>query len=101
MRKSEEFTKRIIASSQDCIKVLDLEGNLLSMSEGGQKLLEIDNIEPYLNKSWVDFWKGDDNKAALKAISVAMKGGVGKFSGYCETEKGTPKWWEIIVTTNY
>ncbi|MBL7128112.1 MAG: PAS domain S-box protein [Ignavibacteria bacterium] len=98
LKESEEFTRRIIASSNDCIKVLDLEGNLISMSEGGQKLLEIEDINVYLNKSWVDFWKGKDREDALEAISKAKKGDVGMFTGYCETAKGTPKWWEIIVT---
>ena len=96
--ESEEFTKRIIDSSGDSIKVLDLKGNLLSMSEGGQTLLEIDDINQYLNKSWVDFWKGDDNKAAINAIANAKKGESALFSGFRPTEKGTPKWWEIIVS---
>ncbi len=98
LQNSEEFIKRLIDSSNDCIKVLDLEGNLLSMSGGGQKLLEIDDIKLYLNKSWVDFWKGKDKDAALEAILKAKNGEAGKFYGFCETEKGTPKWWEIIVT---
>ncbi|MBC8321677.1 MAG: PAS domain S-box protein [Bacteroidetes bacterium] len=98
LQESEEFTKRIIDSSSDCIKVLDLEGNLLSMNDGGQTLLEIDDLNPYLNKSWTDFWKGDYHKAALKAIAKAKKGESAIFTGFSPTEKGTPKWWEIIVS---
>jgi PAS domain S-box-containing protein len=98
LQESEELSRQIIASSNDCIKVLDLKGRLLSMSEGGRKLLEIDDISLYLNKSWVDFWKGKDRDAALEAISKASNGDVGIFSGFCETAKGTPKWWEIIIT---
>ncbi|HEY5593230.1 MAG TPA: response regulator, partial [Paludibacter sp.] len=97
-KNSEEFTKRIIASSSDSIQVLDLEGNLLSMNEGGQKSLKIDDLKPYLNKSWADFWKGKDNKAALKAIAEAKKGNSTIFAGFCPTEKKIPKWWEIIVS---
>ncbi|MBF0477391.1 MAG: PAS domain S-box protein, partial [Deltaproteobacteria bacterium] len=97
LRESEEFARRVIDSSKDCIKVLDIEGNLLSMSVGGQKLLEIDDVTDYLNKSWVDFWK-DDREAALEALSTAKKDGPGTFYGYCETSKGTPKWWEVVVT---
>lgn len=96
--ESEEFARRVIESSNDCIKILDLDGNLLSMSRGGQKLMEIDDITPYLNSSWVDFWKGMDREAALEAISKAKKGDVGIFHGYCETAKGSPKWWEIIIS---
>ena len=98
LKESEEFKRRLIDSSNDCVKVLDLDGNLLSMNNGGQEQLEIDDITLYLNKSWVDFWKGKDKDAALEAILKAKNGETGKFSGFCETEKGTPKWWEIIVT---
>ncbi|MFT5640934.1 MAG: PAS domain S-box-containing protein, partial [Cyclobacteriaceae bacterium] len=98
LHKSEEFSKRVIESSNDSIKVLDLQGNLIYMSNGGQTLLEIDDISIYLNKSWVDLWKGDDNKAAAEAVSKAASGYATLFNGYCKTEKGTPKWWEIIVS---
>jgi PAS domain S-box-containing protein len=98
LRESEEFTKRIIASSRDCINVLDLQGNLLSMSRGGQELMEIDDTGKYLNRPWTDFWKGDDHQAALAAVSKAAKGETEIFSGFCPTEKGTPRWWEIIVS---
>ncbi len=30
----EEFLRRVVASSPDCLKVLDLQGNLLAMNEG-------------------------------------------------------------------
>jgi PAS domain S-box-containing protein len=34
LRDAEEFKNRLIASSEDCIKMLDLEGRLLRMNEG-------------------------------------------------------------------
>ncbi|MFH1953511.1 MAG: response regulator [Pseudomonadota bacterium] len=98
LRKSEEFTKKIIESSIDCIKILDLDGRLKFMNLGGQELLEIEDIGPYLNQLWVDFWKDPDRKAALEAISKAGAGETGSFQGYCPTEKGTPKWWDVIIT---
>ena len=98
LRKSEDFNKRIIESSPDCIKTLDLDGRLQFISEGGKKLLEIEDIGPYLNQSWIDFWKGADRKAVLEAISKAKEGNVGRFQGYCPTERGTPKWWDVIIT---
>src|SRR5208337_4712163 len=71
LRRSEEFNRRIIASSVDCIKVLDLDGNLLSMSEGGQRLLEISDISRYLNSSWVEFWQEKDRACVREAIAKA------------------------------
>ncbi|GAI41207.1 unnamed protein product, partial [marine sediment metagenome] len=98
LRKNEEFTRRVIESSNDCIKVLDLEGHLLSMSGGGQRLLEIDDITPYLNSSFIDYWKGKEREDCLEAVSKARQGDTGIFYGYFETAKGKPKWWEVIVT---
>nr|WP_246775212.1 hypothetical protein [Bradyrhizobium diazoefficiens] len=55
LRASEELKRRIIESSRDCIKVLDLNANLLFMSSGGQQLLEIDDIQTYVNACWDRF----------------------------------------------
>lgn len=70
LRKSEEFQRRIIESSQDCIKVLDLEGFLLSMSAAGQRLMELDSLAPLLNKSWIDLWSGEGRDAARCAADI-------------------------------
>ncbi|MEN6584576.1 MAG: PAS domain S-box protein [Sulfuricella sp.] len=98
LRESEEFNRHIISSSADCIKVLDLAGNLLFMSEGGQRLLEIDDIGRYLNGCWIDFWQEQDRPAVRKAIAAANAGGVGQFRAYCPSEKSTPKWWDVVIT---
>ncbi|OGV82306.1 MAG: hypothetical protein A3K19_25065 [Lentisphaerae bacterium RIFOXYB12_FULL_65_16] len=98
LRRSEEFARRVIESSNDCIKVLDLEGCLLSISEGGKRLLEIDDVTPLLNRSWVDFWKGKEREAAMETVAKARKGETASCLGYCETAKGTPKWWEVVIS---
>ena len=98
LRASEELRRRIIESSRDCIQVLDLDGRLLSMSPGGQELLEIADTQPYLGRNWADFWNGEDRESALAAIATATNGGTGQFEGYGETEKGKPAWWEVIVS---
>jgi PAS domain S-box-containing protein len=96
--ESNAFLRSLIESSQDCIKVLDLDGRLLMMSAGGQRLLRIDDIAPLLNASWLDFWKGGDRDAALAAVAAARAGGVGKFEGCCPTNKGEPRWWDVLIT---
>lgn len=98
LQRSEEFLQRIIKSSPDCIKVLDLEGRLLYISVGGQALLEIDDLSSFINLEWVNFWQETYNQAARSALETAKAGGTGKFQGYCPTAKGTPKWWEVVVT---
>ncbi len=97
LRKSEAFNRSIIESSPDCIKILDLEGNLLSMLTG-QKLLGIKDIQPFLNKPWIDFWKDGHSQAARAAINAAVAGGKGNFVGFFRTPLGDPKWWDVAVS---
>jgi PAS domain S-box-containing protein len=98
LRASEELKRRIIESSTDCIKVLDLDGNLLFMSSGGQRLLEIGNIEPYLNSCWIDFWQPEDRPKISEAVAAARAGGTGRFQAFCPSAKGAPRWWDVIAT---
>jgi PAS domain S-box-containing protein len=98
LRASEQFNRSLIESSLDCIKTLDLEGKLLSMSVGGQQLLEIGDIQSHLNTSWTDFWKAEDRPRVRQAVAAARNGGTGRFQAFCPSAAGTPKWWDVLIT---
>ncbi|MBP5973055.1 PAS domain S-box protein [Brasilonema sp. CT11] len=98
LRESEELKQRILDSSNDCIKVLTLDGYLLYRNPGGQHLLEVDDSASILNSDWVSFWQGEDYDKALAAIAAARMGNTGQFQGYLPTAKGKPKWWDTIIT---
>jgi PAS domain S-box-containing protein len=98
IRRSEEFTRRVLESNQDCVKVLDLHGRLLYMNDGGKILMEIDDFATVAEIQWLSFWQGDEAEAAQAAFSAALAGDVSTFDGYCTTAKGKPKWWNVVVT---
>lgn len=98
LHSQENINQYIIDNSLDCIKVLDLEGRLLSMNIGGQQAMEIDDLSLCLHSDWLDFWNGTPQKAASQALASARAGRVGTFQGFARTAKGTPKWWDVIVT---
>jgi formate hydrogenlyase transcriptional activator len=99
MRASDELKSRLIACSRDCIKILDLEGRLLFMNEGGMQVLEICDIGPLLNHCWTDFWEGADRESAKAAVQAAKDGGIGRFIGYFETRASRqPRWWDVVVS---
>src|SRR5437867_2157513 len=99
LRAAEEFKRRLIACSRDCIKVLDLEGRLLSINEGGMQQLEICGLGPFVNSSWFDFWEGEDRAAAQTAVESARNGGTGRFIGYFATRiTKTPRWSDVVVS---
>ena len=96
---SEEFRARLIESSQDCIKVLDLDGRLLSMNEGGMRALEIHELAPLVNSWWMDLWEREDRGAAQAAVEAAKNGGTGRFIGYLATRRTKhPRWWDVVVS---
>ncbi len=98
LRESEELTQRILDSSNDCIKVLTLEGQILYMNRGGLLTIEANDSTAILGSNWIDFWQDDEREQAIAAIANAKAGNVGRMQGYCPTLNGKPKWWDIVVT---
>jgi PAS domain S-box-containing protein len=98
LRDSEEFNRRIVESSSDCIKILDLEGTLLYISERGQKLLGIEDTRPYINSSWIELWPGEGQRRARAAIEQAKESGLGMFQALGPTPQGQAKWWDTVIT---
>ena len=99
LRRSEEFAARLIESSHDCIKVLDLKGHLITMNAHGMTALEIFDFGPLVGSPWVEFWDGQDREHARAAIEQARQGQVGRFTGYFPTtHTKVPKWWDVSIT---
>jgi formate hydrogenlyase transcriptional activator len=96
LRDSDAFHTE---SSRDCIQVLDLDGRLLSMNAAGMASLEIRDLTPLLGSAWIDFWQGEDQAAARRAVEQACQGNVGRFVGFCATrDTHAPRWWDMMVT---
>ena len=98
LHESEQLKQRILDSSNDCIKVLTLNSEIVYISPGGLCLLEIDDPTSILNTIWVDRWQGEDYENAQAAIAAATLGNIGQFQGYLATAKGKPKWWDSRIT---
>ncbi|PAY15984.1 histidine kinase [Rhodopirellula sp. SM50] len=98
-RRSEEQARQILASSHDSIKILDLDGRLLSINRKGQELHEIDDVERLRGRPWIDFWQGSDQQSAADAMNEARAGRSGRFRGVRPTRKSKiTKWWDVVVT---
>ncbi len=98
LNEQSEFNRSILDSSTDGIKVLDLEGRLLSMNTSGREHLEMSDVSAYLMRDWLDFWQGDMHTTASQAVQAALAGETSYFEGFRTTALGSPKWWEVIVS---
>ncbi|WP_267358576.1 MULTISPECIES: PAS domain-containing protein [unclassified Methylobacterium] len=92
------FMRGVLASSADCIKVLDLDARLTFMNEGGMEVMEVGDFNQIQGCPWPDFWIGGGHADAKEAVWSALAGGTGHFQGQADTFKGTPRWWDVQVT---
>jgi PAS domain S-box-containing protein len=97
-RADAEFMRKVLAASEDCIKVLDLDANLTFMSEGGMRVMEVDDFNAIAGCPWPDFWQLEGNVAAKAAVATAQAGGSARFTGFATTLKGSPRWWDVQVS---
>jgi PAS domain S-box-containing protein len=97
-RIKDELNRQIIASSPDCTKVLDLEGRVVQMTAQGCRLVEVDDFEQVRLSDWTGWWPDDGVQLAAGSIASAQRGESARFVAYGPTFKGTPKWWDTMVT---
>jgi PAS domain S-box-containing protein len=97
-RIKDELNRQIIASSPDCTKVLDLQGRVVQMTAQGCRLVEVDDFDQVRLSDWTTWWPEEGGLLAREAIDGARDGKSARFVAYGTTFKGTPKWWDTMVT---
>jgi PAS domain-containing protein len=73
------------------IKILDLDGRVQFMSEGGKRVMEVDDFSAIKGCPWPEFWAGEGNAQAIAAVEAAKAGKTARFHGAPNTAKGTPR----------
>jgi PAS domain S-box-containing protein len=97
LRSSEQYNRSIVDSSPDCLAVLTADARLTQMTAQGLRLMEVGDFGSIADADWFEFWSGEDQAAARRAVAAALGGSAGRFQGTCPTRAGTPKWWDVIV----
>ena len=91
------FTNRFLDSSEDCIEVLDLDGNIVAIINPGRRLLKIpDTIDPRGTFS-PEWWSEPQHQqAAQHALEAARRGETERFAGMMEIE-GRRRWLDAVA----
>lgn len=95
---NDEVLRGVLAGCGDCIKILDLQGRLQFMSEGGKRVMEVDDFGKLKGCPWPDFWAGAGNADARHAVEKAKAGGTARFKGAANTARGNPRYWDVQVS---
>ena len=98
LRQAQEVNRRIVDSTGDCVKIMDLDGRLLYMNPVGLRLLEIPDLGQLVNRPVADFFDGEFRRAAEEAIAQARSGRRGSFQYLMRIASGVPKWFDAVVT---
>ncbi|MGZ8457121.1 MAG: PAS domain S-box protein [Gemmatirosa sp.] len=97
LRESDRFSRVLFDASPDCVKVLDLAGRLERINGRGCQLMEIDDPAIVLGADWATVWPAESEGRARGAVRAALAGGTGRFTGFCPTLRGAPRWWDVTV----
>jgi len=96
--RDARFMRSVLAASDDCIKIVDLEGRLVFMSEGGQRVMEVDDFSAMKGCNWPDMWTGLGHVHAKAAVEAARAGRSYRFQEMSNTAKGNPRHWDVQVS---
>jgi PAS domain-containing protein len=97
MVRTERINRSILDNSGDCIQLLEPDGRLVSVNRAGVRLMEVDDVHAFSKRPWLDLWSQNGTLAST-ALADAVRMGEGRFQGFCPTARGTPKWWDVLVT---
>ncbi|WP_211585183.1 PAS domain-containing protein [Gluconobacter wancherniae] len=98
LRSSEAFTRLLLSSSSDCFQVLDQDGTMRFISEGGVRALELNSPIILHGRPWIELWRGRGRKQAADALAQAYAGRMARFQGYADTMQGHRRFWDVCVT---
>jgi diguanylate cyclase (GGDEF)-like protein len=91
---TERLARALLSTDANCLKLLDCDGKIVSISEVGQQLMQASSPEQLLGKNWLAFWSTSD---AGTAFRTALNGRMAEFTGSCQTLDGRWKWWHSTL----
>jgi len=98
LAEKERLYRSVLEASADCIKIMCPEGRLKLMNEPGLELMDLPDFSALEGQLWWEAWPADMQRIVRAAVEDAGRGETVRFSGPCPTARGTPKWWDVIVT---
>ncbi|HEY0147487.1 MAG TPA: EAL domain-containing protein [Allosphingosinicella sp.] len=98
LQRSEALHRGVLDASADCIKILRTDGTLELMNGPGMRAVEVEDFAQLDGKFWPSLWPENSRGQVEQAIAEALAGKVSRFTGFCPTALGTPKWWDVVVS---
>lgn len=98
LKSSERLYRSILEASIDCVAVLSPDGVVELVNGPGVDATELDSAAEIQGKHFLRLWQRKSEQLVTAAITKARSGEVARFQSFCPTAKGTPKWWDVVLT---
>lgn len=89
--------EQVAALSHDCIKVLDINGIVIDVNEGGLRALQASSSDVMIGKDWVSMWPEQSRAKLRLCLERAMAGQVERLTDMCPTFDGEDRWWFVSI----
>ncbi len=96
--ETRALQESLLDASADCIKLISPDGTIVFMNDPGLRTMELKSLETVQGTPWTSLWPTESRLAVQESIDVARSGRVSRFSGYCPTASGKPRWWDVVVS---
>lgn len=96
---TNDMLSAILDQSADCIKIISSEGTVDYMNRNGQCAMEIDDFCAVAGQPWTSLWPDEARTQIKGALEKARSGQQSRFEAFCPTAKGTPRWWEVSISS--
>jgi diguanylate cyclase (GGDEF)-like protein/PAS domain S-box-containing protein len=94
LRKSEQHLRTIIETEPECVKILDINGELLEMNSAGLEMLEVESIDKARGHNLLEFVLPEYRNAFQALHQSVMQGESGILEFEIEGLKGYKRWLE-------
>ena len=85
----------LLEQSEDCVKILSIDGTLDFMSCNGLSAMEIDDPSRVLGQLWWTLWPDNSRAMVEDNFKNALGGRTVTFEASCPTAKGNPRHWSV------
>ena len=84
--------------SEDCVKLVGLDGRVLWINANGLCTMEIDEFGAIENKQWADLWPEETRAKIRSGIVKAATGQIVHLDAFCPTMKGNQRRWDVSIS---
>lgn len=89
----------VVDQSVDCVKLVGLDGTIRYMNPNGLCAMEIGHPNDVVGKDWASLWPEQGRAEIENGYPVAAEGTPVRFRAFCPTAKGSPRWWDVTISS--